>query len=94
MGLDGLIGPTIGGLSSHFLFEILKGRPNFITLHLFFIKFILQLQRHTIVPVLGLLELDSSLVDLGEDVEVFVLVHGGLSGFVQEDVVALPMGYR
>lgn len=39
---------------------------------------------------MGLLELDPSLVDLSENVKILVLVHRGLVGLVDIDVVLLP----
>lgn len=90
MTLNRLIRSAIGSFPCNLSFEILEGWSNLIAFHLFFIEFVLKLKRHSIVSVLSLLKLNSCLMDLSQNIEIFVLVHGGLSCFIEKNVIFLP----
>ena len=90
MSFDGLVRSAVSGFSGDLSFQVLECRPDLIALGLFFIEFVLKLKRHSVVSVLGLLELYSGLVNLRQNVEVFMLIHGGLSCFVDKNVIFLP----
>lgn len=55
--------------------QLLKLCLDFLALGLFLIKFCLQLSCHFIVPVLGLLQVETHLMHVGKGVQVFVLIH-------------------
>lgn len=85
--LDRLLRSTIGCLFSDFPLKLLKGSSNIITFRLLLIEFVLKLERHLIVSILSLLQLNSSLMDLGKNVEVFVFIHGCLVSLIDEYVI-------
>lgn len=49
-----------------------------MALSLLLVQLGLQLGSHLVVPVLGLLEVEPNLVDIGQGVEVLMLVHGNI----------------
>ena len=85
-----LIGSTISCFSSNLPFKILEGWSDFVAFHLFLIKLVLKFKRHSIISVLCLLELNSGLMDLSQNIEIFVLVHRGLPCLIKKDVIFLP----
>ena len=89
VGLDGLFGATVGGLFGNFPLKLLEGTADVVALGLFLSKFVLKFKGHLVVPILGLLKFDPGLMDLGQDVEVFVFIHGGFICLVDENVVLL-----
>ena len=56
-------------------FEFLELVLYFLALGLLLVEFGLQLGSHAVVPVLGLLEVEADLVDIGQRVQVLVLVQ-------------------
>ena len=84
-----LIRSTVSCFSGHFFFEILESKSNLVTLGLFFIQFILKLQGHSVVSILSLLEFNSCLMNLSQDIQILVLIHWGLPCFVKKDVIFL-----
>lgn len=87
--LDRLIRPAVGGLPGHFSLQVLESRSDLVAFGLFLVQLVLQLYRHPVVSVLGLLQLDSRLVHLCQDVQILVLIHRGLPCLVQQHVVLL-----
>ena len=84
---NGLFRSAIGGFLSNFSFQFLESTPNIVAFGLLFSQFILELERHFVVAVLGLLKLDSSLMNLSQNVEIFMLIHGCFVGFVDENMI-------
>ena len=87
IGLYGLIRTRVGGFLGNFFLQILESWSNIITFGLLFIKFGLQLEWHPIVTILGLLELHSCLMDLCQNIEILMLVHGTFSCPIEDYVV-------
>lgn len=87
MLLNGELGATVGCLLGHFPLEFLESCANVIALGLLLGEFVLEFKRHFVITVLGLLKLNPGLVNLSEDIEIFVFVHGCLIRFVDEDAI-------
>ena len=59
----------------HTTFQLLELGLDLLALGLFLIKFGLQLRRHLIVSILGLLEVETHLMHVGKCIQVLVLIH-------------------
>ena len=87
MLLNGKLRATVGSFLGHFSLELLESSADVIALGLLLGEFILKFKRHFIITILGLLKLNPGLVNLSEDIEIFVFVHGCLIRFVDEDAI-------
>lgn len=55
---------------------------NFVTFSLLFIKLGLEFRSHFIVPILGLFQIDSDLMNISKSVKIFMLIHLNIWLFV------------
>jgi len=63
------------GVLSDTSLQLLELMLDFLALLLFLIELVLEFGRHTVVTILCLLQVESDLMDVGESVEVFVLME-------------------
>lgn len=68
MLLDWLVRAAIGCLACHFSLELLEGLSDLIALSLLLTELLLEIQRHSVVSVLGGLQINTSLMYLSESV--------------------------
>ena len=85
----GLFRSTIGCFLCNLSFELLESTSDVIALRLFLSEFILKFERHFIVSVLCFLKFDSGLVNLSQNVEILVFIHGSFISFIDEDMIFL-----
>ena len=66
---------AVDGVHCHGALKLLELLLDLRALGLLLVKFVLEFTSHTIVSILSLFEIVTNLMDVGEGVEVFVLVQ-------------------
>jgi len=74
LGTEFLARPAVDSVHRNRALQLLELLLNLRALRLLLIKFVLELASHAIVPILGLLQVVSDLMNVGKGVQVLVLV--------------------
>ena len=74
LGAEFLACPAVDGVHSDRSLQLLELLLNLRALRLLLIEFVLEFASHAIVPILRLLQVVSNLMDIGEGVQVLVLM--------------------